>query len=135
MPTEDTIRKALTALHEGKTLNNLAGRKGDKYAGDRIIETQTIERFCDAHPKIGKRIRAMAEKNKIRAISEPNPVTTAKPSIVRVSDDIMDVISTAVPRHLPRDLRDDAIQNISMAVLEGRLKRNEIVARARIYQR
>ena len=32
---------------------------------------------------------------------------------------------------MPRDLRDDAIQNIWMAVLEGRLKRNEIVARAR----
>jgi hypothetical protein len=37
--------------------------------------------------------------------------------------DIMDVISAAVSRHLPRDLRDDAIQNIWMAVLEGRLKR------------
>jgi hypothetical protein len=31
---------------------------------------------------------------------------------------------------LPRDQRDDAIQNIWMAMLEGRLKRREIASRA-----
>jgi hypothetical protein len=51
----------------------------------------------------------LAEKNKIRAIGRS--VTAIKRSIIRFSNDIMDEIEAAVPRHLPRDLRDDAIQN------------------------
>jgi hypothetical protein len=81
----------------------------------------------------------LAEKNRVNAMAERNSqrnlITTANPSIVRASNDIMDVISAAVPRHLPRDLRDDAIQNIWMAVLEGRLKRSEIATRAHKFVR
>jgi hypothetical protein len=47
----------------------------------------------------------------------------------------MDAIRAAIPRHLPPDLRDDAIQNIWMAVLEGRLKRSEIRVRAHEFGR
>jgi hypothetical protein len=126
--TENVVRKVLLGLEDGMTFNNLAGRKGDKYIGGGIINLQRLYLFCDKNPKLGKRIRALAEKNKIRAISEPRHVTAAKPSIVRASNDIMDVISAAVPRHLPKDLRDDAIQNIWMAILEGRLKRSEIAS-------
>jgi hypothetical protein len=126
---EAVVRKVLLGLREGKTIRNLAGRKGHKYIGDRVVDNVRLNRFCDENPKIGQRIRALAEKN--RAISEPNPVRAVKTSIVRASNGIMDVISAAVPRHLPRDLRDDAIQNIWLAVLEGRLKRTEIAARAR----
>jgi hypothetical protein len=120
---ESTIRNVLRGLREGMTINNLAGWRGDKGAGGKIVDTARLNRFCDENPKLGKRIRALAEKNKIRAINQSNPVTTVKRSIIRASGDIMDVISAAVSRHLPRDLRDDAIQNIWMAVLEGRLKR------------
>jgi hypothetical protein len=63
---------------------------------------------------MGKRIRALAEKNKIRAIGRS--VTAIKRSIIRFSNDIMDEIKAAVPRHLPRDLRDDAIQNIRVVL-------------------
>ena len=64
------------------------------------------------------------------AIGQPRPLTAIEPSIVRASDCIMDLISAAVPRHLPQDLRDDVVQNIWMAVLEGRLKQSEIAFRA-----
>jgi len=87
-----------------------------------------LNRFCDENPAIGKRIRALAEKNKIRAIG--HPVTAIKPSIIRFSNDIMDEIKAAVPRHLLRDLRDDATQNIWVTVTERRLKRSEIASRA-----
>jgi hypothetical protein len=75
-----------------------------------------LNRFCDENPAIGTRIRALPEKNKARAISR-RPITTVRPTIVRASDRIMDVISAAVPRYLAPDLRDDAIQNIWMAVV------------------
>jgi hypothetical protein len=124
---ERVVRNVLTALQEGKTFNNIAGRKGNEYVGGSIVDVRRLNRFCDQNVKLGKRIRALAEKNRVNAMAERNSqrnlITTANPSIVRASGDIMDVISAAVSRHLPRDLRDDAIQNIWMAVLEGRLKR------------
>jgi hypothetical protein len=132
---EGVIRKVLLGLEDGMTFNNLAGRKGDKYIGGAIVNLGRLNRFCDESPKLGKRIRTLAEKNKIRAISQPRPVTAIKLSIVRASNDIMGIISAAVPRHLPKDLRDDAIQNIWMAVLEGRLKCSEIASRAHEFVR
>jgi hypothetical protein len=47
----------------------------------------------------------------------------------------MDVIAAAVPLHLPKDHRDDAIQNIWLDVCRGRLKRHEIASRAMGYVR
>jgi hypothetical protein len=129
---ESVVRNVLVALQEGKTLHNIGGRK---YVGGKIVDLTRLNRFCDENPKLGKRIRALADRNRIRAISQPNPVTTIKSSIVRASDGIIELISAAVPRHLPRDLRDDAIQNIWMAVLEGRLKRSEIATRAHKFVR
>jgi hypothetical protein len=60
---------------------------------------------------IGARAENIAhteEKNKISAIG--GSVTAINRSIIRFSNDIMDEIKAAVPRHLPRDPRDDAIQ-------------------------
>ena len=46
-------------------------------------------------------------------------------------DDIMRMVSQAVPITLPRDVRDDAVSMMALAVLEGRLKPKDIAARAR----
>jgi hypothetical protein len=102
---EGAIRKVLEALREGKTLNNINGWRGDKYIGGKIVDTARLSRFCDVNPALGKRIRALVEKNRIRAIGQPRPVRAIKPSIVLATDCIMDLISAAVPRHLPQDLR------------------------------
>jgi hypothetical protein len=78
--------------------------------GGKIVDIMRLNRLCDENPAIGKRIRALAEKNKIRAIGRS--VTAIKRSIIRFSNDIMDEIKAAMSRHWPRDLRDDATQNI-----------------------
>jgi hypothetical protein len=96
---ETVVRKVLVALQEGKTFHNLAGFKGKRYVGGWIVDVARLNRFCDENPKIGKRIRMLAEKNKIKAASQSNPVRTVKPVIVRVSNDIMDLISAAVPHY------------------------------------
>ena len=136
---EDVIRNVLQGLRDGKTLSNLAGFRGDKYIGGKIVDTQRLSRFCDENPRMGKHIRSLAERNRINTLAENNRTKArGQPhlvtAIVRASN-IMDVISAAVPRHLPRDLRDDAIQNIWLAIFEGRLKRSEIAARAHEFVR
>jgi hypothetical protein len=57
------------------------------------------------------------------------------PSLVRAGEDIFDRISLLVPQNLAGDMRDDLIQNIWMAVREGRLLPNDIVGRIDSYVR
>jgi hypothetical protein len=54
---ESTIRNVLRGLREGMTINNLAGWRGDKGAGGKIVDTARLNRFCDENPKLGKRWR------------------------------------------------------------------------------
>jgi hypothetical protein len=70
-----------------------------------------------------------------KIIVEAQPAIIRAPSVIRVSNDTFDAIAAAVPRHLPSDLRDDAIQNIWVAVCEGRVNRNEIAVRAKEFIR
>jgi hypothetical protein len=39
------------ALRDGKTINNLAGLKGNKYLGERIVDPQRLNLFCDENPQ------------------------------------------------------------------------------------
>ena len=55
--------------------------------------------------------------------------------VIRTADALMTEIDAAVPRYLPRDPRDDAIQSIWLAVLERRLPREEISACAHEFVR
>jgi len=129
------VRSEIDALREGRTLNSLAGRPGGVYVpGSKIINIPVLNRFCANNPKIGRVILRLAEKNRI-AMRIQAPLTRRKglvtsPAIIKASHSIVAEIAMAVPRHLPADLRDDAIQNIWLAVIEGRLKRSEIASRA-----
>jgi hypothetical protein len=114
----------------------LAGHHGGAYTpGIRVANIVRLKIFCDNNPKIGGLIRRLAEKNRIAVKSAPRGAIVVAPAVIRASGDIMDEIAAAVPRHLPRDLRDDVVQNIWLAVTEGGLKRSEIALRTRAFVR
>ncbi len=136
---EVIVRRVLEALREGKTMAEISGRRGGRYIGSKIILNTRLDAFCSQHPKIGERIRALSTKNAITQRLAKIETRRARPLItspaIHTSNDIKEVIQAAVPRGLPADHRDDAIQNIWMAVLEGRLTCSEIAARAREFIR
>lgn len=133
---EQIIRRVLEELRAGKTMAAITGRRGGRYVGRRIIQNDRLDAFCNKNPKIGKLIRLLSAKNAIAQRASNRAIfIAASPVIIRSTGSIVDEIEAAVPRHLPRDLRDDAIQNIWMAVLEGRLKRSEIPSRAHEFVR
>jgi hypothetical protein len=119
-----------------KTIINLVGAERLKTAFDAARETGQM---APVYVAIGNSAKWRAIKHFYPKIAKAMykiivdaRLTIKRPSvIVPVSDDIFDMISAAVPRHLPPDLRDDAIQNMWVAVREGRVKRNEIAVRAR----
>jgi hypothetical protein len=127
---EKTVRKVLEALRTGRTWSSLAGHRGDAYIPkSKVVDIVRLKIFCDNNPKIGRVIRRLAEKNRIAGMSAPKGSMVAAPAILRDACDVMDEIEAAVPRHLPRDLRDDVVQNIWLAVTERSLKREDIPKR------
>jgi hypothetical protein len=136
---EKVIRRVMLALDEGLTLNRIAGLGGPvgkRYVGGKIVDIARLRLFCEAKPRLGKIIRAKAEANRIAIkiiTNQSRHPTIASPAIIRATDDIMDEIQAAVPLYLQEDLRDDAIQNIWLDVLRGRLKHRDIAARAMSY--
>lgn len=136
------MRRVMLALDEGLTLNRIAGfggPEGNRYVrGSKIADSHRLRLFCEAKPRLGKIILAKAEANRIAVCAATNKSRhpkIASPSIIRATDNIMDVIEAAVPQHLPTDHRDDVIQNIWLDLLQGCLKRHEIAARAGEYVR
>lgn len=134
MPPEDKVRQAHDALLAGKTITQIVDYR---FGNNRIIRLELLNTLFRKFPKVGKRFRALSEKNAAARRQEAilsRPIIAA-PSIIRAADDIMDVIESAVPLYLPYDHRCDVIQNIWKAVLEGRLKRSEIASRAKEFVR
>jgi hypothetical protein len=133
---ETVTRRVMFALDDGWTINRIAGRYGGKYVpGMKIVDPGRLRLFCMAQPKLGKIILAKAKTNRVaiwRASIQSKHPTIAAPAIIRATDD-MDVIEAAVSLHLPRDLRQDVVQNMWVAVRERRLKRSDIAARAHEY--
>lgn len=136
---EPLIRSVMNALREGKTVAQITGlgpgRPGVR--GGAILDNSRLHAFCRDNVKIGALIRDLSAKNRVaqRKEAAQSRYIPAAPSIIRATDDIIDAIHAAVPRHLPKDHRDDVIQNIWVAVRERRLKSSEIAARAKDFIR
>lgn len=113
---------------EGAGLGALEGRIGGRKVGPRIIRVVRFRNWAQRHAKPLLK-QAIANGAKRYEAARVRSIVTA-PAIIRAADDIMDIITAAVPRYHSKDVRDDAIQNIWLAVIERRLKRDEITSRA-----
>jgi hypothetical protein len=135
--TEPTVRKVFAALDDGRTITSITDAPTAKRQGyKKMINRRHLIAFRALHPKLGDLPWKRSEENS--ALSRKTRLTLIRviaPAIVRAANDIMGEIAAAVPRQLPRDLRDDAIQNIWLAVTERKLKRSEIASRAREFIR
>lgn len=118
---------------DGFGLNALEGRVGGRKVGPRIIRVVRFRNWAQRHAKPLLK-QAIANGAKRYEAARLRSIVTS-PAIIRATDDIMDEIEAAVPRYLSKDLRDDTIQNIWLAVIERRLKRSEITSRAHKFVR
>jgi hypothetical protein len=110
----------LLGLEEGKTFSNLGGKGSGKF----IVNGTRLIAFCDANPKLGTRIRALAEKNRMAAQKQNGDRArlAAAPAILRNNGaDAFDVIQR-VTAHLWEGERGDVMSLMFVAVAEGRMK-------------
>lgn len=117
----------LMSLHDGKTLQEIFGKKHGKHIGGRIVRDDRFYAFCRANPAIGKRIHQLASKNRDAARAEARrqrvPTVTRNPSVGSLK-----AINSAIA-HLPDEIRDDVQIAIWLAYSERRLKLRDIKTR------
>jgi hypothetical protein len=80
--------------------------------------------FFYFNPKLRQQIRKIA-KSRPRLICRPAIIITPG-----TASQLIDRINAVVPRTLPRDMRDDIIGEMTLAVIEGRLKIEDVESRA-----
>jgi hypothetical protein len=128
-----TLNMLMEALHAGQPVAKIVGRKSYPPSG-KIICHGMLTAFRRANPALNKTITKLITRNIAAELSSRCKLIVA-PAIIRSTGSLMDAIARAVPLHLAGDHRDDAIQNIWMAVLEGRVKPHEIAGRAQEFVR
>lgn len=126
---EATIRLVVNALEEGQTLNRIFGRVGNRRVGTKVIDPQRYYHFCKHNPKIGRRLKLLAEKNRLLQCADRSRRLIAAPSLMK-NDGLAayDVIMRAT-EGVWEGIRQDVIGDLFVAVGEGRLKLREIAAR------
>jgi hypothetical protein len=128
---EDVIRAVLLALEEGRTMSGLTGKKSKKYVGGKVVDHTRLRLFCAANPALGKRIKALGEKNRLTAQRQrfERARLVAVPAILRNNGiDAFEAIQRATA-HLWEGERADVMSLMFVAVAEGRLKIADACAR------
>jgi hypothetical protein len=125
---EDVIRAVLLGLEEGKTMSGLTGLKNKKYVGGKVVDHTRLRLFCAANPALGKRIKALGEKNRIAAFRRRARVMAAPALLRNNGTDAFDAIQRATS-HLWDGERADVMSLMFVAVAEGRLKIADACAR------
>jgi hypothetical protein len=113
-----------------RTGNGLNGKCGTRRIGVKIIDSERLNAFCDANPKLGVRIRVLAEKN--RQASQTKKTERARqvaaPAILRDAGfNAFEVVRRATSQIWAGD-RDDVMSLMFVAIAEGRLKLADVSA-------
>jgi hypothetical protein len=129
--SEDQARRVVEALNGGRTIAQIT-KSGPMY----VVASQALLLFRQRHPKFDRfvvdRSRANARVHLAEAGARRAQVHRAS-SIAQHGVDIFLLIRSAVPSTLPAQIRDDVIQAIALAVVEGKLRPTDIRRRVREY--
>jgi hypothetical protein len=125
---EALVRKVVTAVNEGMSIQRMTGRRGHTFVGPFVVARVRLLAFCKANPKLGNWIlKKTAEnaKNSRREAAILRRAQVAAPALVR-NMGVLTAIEAVVPRYLSAADRQDIIADMWMAVAEGRLHPGEI---------
>ena len=106
-----------------------AGQKATQFCGnrspDRIFGFNKLKVLRQINPVFDK---LYCSKILIARPRAPRPLPTQSIVLTPEAAECHRVASL-VPHHLPRDIRDDVIQSIFLAILEGSIRRDQLPAR------
>jgi hypothetical protein len=117
--SREQVEQAIEAVRETKKLA----------AVSEVLGPWKGKAFLFFNPKLKAQLKKLTVRSST-LISRPAIVATHSNALR-----VLDLIAAAVPRSLPRDQRDDIISNITLAVLEGRLKQSQIACQVKEFIR
>lgn len=129
---EHTIRRIIECAENGLTLHRIAGWEGKRYVGGRVVNTHRLRLFCREQPKLGKRILAMFEKNRIEARKSQRIIVA--PAVLR--NDGADAVAAATQacEHIAdRNMRHEIAADMMFAMSMGEFKPSEAASKVKLY--
>lgn len=130
---EEVVRTVLFRLHEGATYENIGGRENGHYVGNRSVTTTRLKAFRQKHPKLGKVMDSLAEKNRVAARSERAAKRLVGSNNTKLDEKALPIINEAT-QNLPQEIRENIRSLMAIAVRERRLKLKDIPARVREFR-
>jgi len=130
-PSEDQIRRATAALNAGETILQICwGKVANKIVKPPIMSFRKLKLVRELDPVFNQFVNSVITRGfSSRAQQRCLAPDKFQFSIVRSQAADYHTIARLVPPHLPTDIRDDVVQSIFLALLEGTLQRDQVRAR------
>jgi hypothetical protein len=130
--TEDQIARVTAALNAGQRINQIcAGMVDGKRVTNRILGFNKLRVYRAQNPDFDRFVCSMTSAGRTRAQQIRQCPGSAQANVARAQANDYHAIAALVPHNLPSDVRDDIVQSIFMALLEGSLRRDQVKDRIR----
>jgi hypothetical protein len=128
------LRLVFEALRAGRSLNSIAGKKGDvRIPSLKIVGHDQLAAFRNHHAQISSLIGKLAAANLKNQIHRVR--TSQFHSGIRHNNEISASIRNALPSRLTKEQRDEISQMIWFAIGEGRLRPRDVAGRMQEFVR
>lgn len=125
------VDRCVAALEQGLTMVQIVREHGVREALVRITRAKLTEHSQQLRRQaIAERVQARVRPKRVRAIKKPLPASISSGVLAARRDALFAKCSAAIPRAMAQDIRDDAVTELYLAVLEGEVAENEIREKA-----
>ena len=132
-PTEEQIKRVTAALNAGQTIARICwGIVDGKRSVDRIIGHNKLKLYREMNPDFDKFVGTVTAGSGSRAQQRRHNPKLFQAEVLRSERNDYHAITNLLPANLPYDVRNDIVQSIFMALLEGSLRRDQV--RSRVQQ-
>jgi len=126
-PTAEQIQRVTAALNAGKTLTFITTGKSDgKKIADRILTANKLKLYRDQNPDFERFVCSVTAGSISRAMQRRQNPQLYRINLLRAERNDYHHVVELVPAYLPEDARDDIVQSIFTALLEGSIRRDQI---------
>ncbi len=130
LPTDDQIKQVTAALNTGQTIGRICfGKVAGKKVNGFIVKFNKLKRYRELNPDFDRFVCSVISGSNNRAQQRRHNPQLYSVNVLRSETNDYHAVAAMVPSNLPPEVRDDIVQSIFMALLEGSLRRDEVKAR------
>lgn len=133
-PSAEQLHQVTAALNAGKPLRLIcSGKVGPNRAVRPIVSHIKLIAYRRQNPEFERFVQSAISNNNSKAQLRRYNLERARTDEIRAENNDYHKIRAMVPANFPHDVRDDIVQSIFMALLEGSLRRDQVKERVRTF--